>query len=240
MKVLSSDWLTGHWGDEELPRYEFLSWLQSVYQDLDQALLFPVWEDGYAEYDKLRRTENGLKVAAGLQPREMTGLDAETMTLSYRLLNPAADAEMQTLLDRAAFARPRLKKALQRSKRLKEELMADLQFGAFGLHVLNNREGLLLTVLNPVSELWAWQYQTSVQTKLRYDYSCIRTRLLGKYRISLSNPMESIRKECLEKCGWQKSVVSTYVAESKTLMPVVAALKPLAVMKLGEWIENRM
>lgn len=226
--------MTRHWGDEELPRYEFLAWLQSIYNDMDQARLFPVWEDAYSEYLNLKTTKKGLDAAESLRSGIITGWDSATMKPVYDFSDQTDLPAIEHLAERIEFAAPLLKKALQQSRNLEKQWLKDIQFGVWGLHMPNLREGLLFTVIRPVSELWAWQFQTSVQAKARYPWSAIRTRLIGKYSITLSNGLDNIRRECLSHCGWTGSVVSTFVAETDRPLPVVYTLKPLAVMKLAD------
>lgn len=236
MRPLPSDWLTRHWGDEELPRYEFLAWLQSLYSDMESGRLFPVWEDGYAEYHLLKETQAGISAAQQLNRGSLAGWDLRRMTPLFHREEAAGDAELDEMLNRLYFARPLLKKAMQHSRKLRDEWLSALDFGVWGLHLPNQMEGLLLTVIRPASELWAWQYHTSVQTRPRYPYTAIRTRLIGKYDITLGNGIDRIRRDCLARCGWEQSVVSTYVAETDRLIPVVYTLKPLAVMRLADEI----
>lgn len=236
MKALPSDWLTRHWGDEELPRYEFLAWLQSLYADMDAGRLFPVWEDGYAEYHVLKETESGLSAAMDMNRGALTGWDLRSMSPVYNREAANGDAELDEMLNRLRFARPLLKKAMQQSLKLRDEWLSAVDFGVWGLHLPNRMEGLLLTVIRPASELWAWQYHTSVQTRPRYPYTAIRTRLLGKYDITLGNGIDRIRRDCLSRCGWEQSVVSTFMAETDHPIPVVYTLKPLAVMRLADEI----
>jgi hypothetical protein len=40
MKKLRSDWLTAHWEEEELPRYEFLDYLQGLHHEMSAAGCF--------------------------------------------------------------------------------------------------------------------------------------------------------------------------------------------------------
>jgi hypothetical protein len=239
MKELDSNFLTRHWGEEEIPRYEFLAWLQGVHSEMDKNQLFPLWESTYSGYLNLKATDSAVDEALKLTPQSFTGVDMDRLKLNFvQDASTKGYAELQVLKNRIAFARPLFKSACKRSELLRKDMSSEIALETVGLHVLNRKEGLLLAIQYKQPEVWAWKYQLSVQTNIRYPHTAIRTQLVGKYKFGVGKTLISIKNECQSNCGWGGSVVSAWVAIARQPMPMLQALKPLGVMKLAQELKE--
>jgi hypothetical protein len=239
MKKLRSDWLTAHWEEEELPRYEFLDYLQGLHHEMSAGKLFPVWEDGYAVYAGMKQTQEALEKALGLTPYLLKEIDLTTLRV---LRVPDAQtpgfSALEQARNRLAFARPLLKRAMQRSEQLRLEWMQEIALSPVGLRLPNPMEGVLLLKIRQSYEISGWLYRYGIQTDSKYAYTSIQLKPAGLYRYSLRNTLNAIRDHCKQQAGWEGLPVNTWLAEAQTPMPVFHTLKPLAVMKLSSELLN--
>jgi len=83
MKRLRPDWLTAHWNEEELPRYELLDYVQGLHREMDAGRLFPLWEDAYADYTGMKLAAEALDQAEQQTPGFLRGLDPTAFRLLY-------------------------------------------------------------------------------------------------------------------------------------------------------------
>ena len=145
MKRLRHDWLTAHWNEEEMPRYEFLDYLQGLHREMDAGRLFPLWEDAYADYTSLKHAAAALDQAGEKTPGLLRGLDPNTFRLLYTpdTTTPGYHA-IEQARQRIAFARPLLKHAVQRSEMLRKQLIDNVELSTVGLTLPNRKEGVLL------------------------------------------------------------------------------------------------
>ena len=235
MKRLRSDWLTAHWNDEELPRYEFLDYLQGLHKEMDAGRLFPMWEDAYLEYARMKSTAEALERANRLTPGSVQGIDPSTLRL-MRIPDQhvAGYAAIEQARSRIGFARPLLKRAMQRSERLRRDWLNEIELSLIGLELPNRREGILLLRAQGSDTISGWVYRCGIQRHPKYPYSALQLTPCGLYEYSISNTLVAIRDNCKKIAGWEGLPVNTWMAEAKTPMPVFSTLKPLAVMRLSD------
>lgn len=233
MKRLRSDWLTAHWKEEELPRYELLDYAKGLHREMDAGRLFPLWEDAYADYTSMKLAAEALDQAEQQTPGFLRGLDPTAFRLLYTpdTTTPGYQA-IEQARERIAFARPLLKRAMQRSEMLRKQLIREVELSLVGLALPNRKEGVLLLRKTGSDQVAGWVYSSGIQTNARYLHSAIRLTPCGLYTYSLLNTLDRIRDDCKRRVGWAGLPITTWLAEAKTPMPVFSALKPLAMMRL--------
>lgn len=233
MKYLDPDWMIKDLNEVEIPRYRFLDYVQSVYADLNQSILFPDWEEIYLRYKNLSQFKSDLLDSAGLVRGDLIGANMQSHQLLRDESGVPGFSGIDVVRERLDFSLPVLKKVCQYSQSVRNEIRDSLNLDVLGLYVPNRNEGLLLLQVSSSPIVWVWQYQCSVQKNPVYPYSAIRTNLLGDYKLSLSCSLDFVKRESLKKVGMAGAVVSTWVVTSEVSLPVFSTLKPLAVQLLA-------
>ncbi|MFY7848602.1 MAG: hypothetical protein ACOVSS_06025 [Bacteroidia bacterium] len=160
-------------------------------------------------------------------------MDPSTFRLLYTpdATTPGYHA-LEQARQRIAFARPLLKRAVQRSEMLRKQLLREVELSMLGLALPNRKEGILLLRKIGSDEVAGWVYSFGIQTHARYLHSAMRLTACGLYTYSLLNTLDRVRDDCKHRVGWAGLPITTWLGEAKTPMPVFSALKPLAVIRL--------
>ncbi len=233
MKNLPENWLLQHWDDEEMLQYQLLDYVRSVYDELDNQRLFPAWEAVYDQYLQLKTLSAAIEKHQKLAPRQLDGLETNPMQPVYRYLPHAGAEALETVQNRLQFAAPILKKACQYSENLRESVDEKVEFEPLGLLVPNKNEGFLMIQSYNLNEVWCWNYHCSVQANARAGYSTLRTRFAGKFAVSLSQGLHTVKNICATNAGLKGQLFSTWVLTAKQSWPMLHTLKPMGVLRLA-------
>jgi hypothetical protein len=189
--------------DEELPRSEFLDYRQGPHLEMSAGWLFPIWEDGYAIHAGMKQTHEALEQAMGLTPYVLKEIDLTNLRV---LRVPDAQtpgfSALEQARNRLAFARPLLKRVMQRSEQLRKEWMQEIAFSQVGPQLPNPVKGVLLLKIQQSDEISGWLYRCGIQTDPKYAYSSIQFKPAGLYRYSLLNTLNAIRDHRKQQAGW--------------------------------------
>ena len=201
---------------------------------MDAGRLFPLWEDAYADYSGMKQAAEALDMAEHRTPGFFCGIDPTTFRLMYTpdTATPGYQAVEQAR-KRIAFARPLLKRAVQRSELLRKQAMEAVELSPLGLVLPNRNEGILLLKMAGSDRISGWVYRYGIQTHARFPHSAMRLTPCGLYTYSVACTLDRIREQCKLQAGWQGLPMNTWLAEAQTPMPVFSTLKPLAMMRLS-------
>jgi hypothetical protein len=229
MKTLDSNWLYQGLLDFEYKKYTLLAYLQSVQHSFEGRRLFPCLSDLISHYEQLRLFKEGKEELSNLFPKELSGIDAEALSLQYRKL--VDDDEIMKVLEEVVhYAIPLFTDEIEAGKILYKEVEEMMYINPVGISPLQKNEGYLLLLIEECSNLAIYKYEMSLFESSGAEYRSLHTNLLDRRNLSPWHSLQHVKLELLKQypalpnpatyaVGVQKKL-----PEDETLLPVAKRL----------------
>ena len=146
MKSLKSTWITDHTLDLEYKKYVLLAYLQKVKEAFNGNKLFPFYSELTSRYRELKTLKNDKAALENNFPKELVGLDFETLKLRYRIGNE--NEILEDVEELMHYALPKMKLLKAEGEEVKKWLLSQMKLDVIGVLPIYKDEGYLFLELD--------------------------------------------------------------------------------------------
>ncbi|MBV6403940.1 MAG: hypothetical protein IT228_09240 [Flavobacteriales bacterium] len=228
--LLAKDWILVPAIDRELKRYTLLAYLQEVGRRFTERKLYPYLLDVAGHLDGLERLQQCTDQLRSTMPRDITGLDPRTGTVTYAAL-PQPEGALGVIDEVIDDALPELRERLAQGNELRERICDHIQFGPVGVLPLDPRAGYLLLRQGREARIYSYAVTLLRDAEERLHWRSVVTQYVGSRAVGLHRTYEAIRAELIAtrpqlpvpatfgfECAWEVPHIETFMPLAKQLV----------------------
>ncbi len=231
---LTKDWILVPAIDRELKRYTLLAYLQQVGLRFAERKLYPYLLDVADHLDGLELLQQRADDLRSTMPRDITGLDPRTGTVTYAPL-PAPEGALGVIDEVIDDALPELRERLAQGGELRERICEHIQFGPVGVQPLDPRAGYLLLRQGHQARIYTYSVTLLRDADQELHWRSVVTQYVGSRALGLHRPYEAIRAELIATRP-QLPVPATFGFECTWEVPHIETFMPLAKQLVHRYI----
>jgi hypothetical protein len=217
--MLPDNWLVIDPQDFEHKQYLLLDFLKKGDLEFKEFKLYPYLGEAIKHYTNLIHFKNNKEKLKSSFPKELIGIDFESMTLVYQeLLDIPNDLDLVD--DLVDYSLPKLNRLIKIGVGLYDKIENDINMVEFGVG-LNQDCGYLF--LNN-SDILVYQYELS-KIKDHTGSSILKTKLTKTYPKSNASTYTAIKDDITRHSEWVKP--TTYIVDCELDYPINEAVLPI-------------
>ncbi|QSE96739.1 hypothetical protein [Fulvivirga lutea] len=236
MDKLKSDWITDGLIDFEYKKYILLAYLKNVQAAFNRVELYPSMAELVMHYQNLMDLKNGQDELQNKFPKELKGIDRETLTLIYQELVSKNDT-LKEIDDIVNYSIPKLKGSIEEGKEIYEFVEDNCEFSPVGLVPLYLDEGYLLLNNHSISETEVFRYQLTVFEKAQEKFRGIHMTLIDTITRRIGETYESVKANLIKRFVDLPNP-ATFLIQSKVAVPSTPTLVPVAKRLLVRYVSS--
>ncbi len=234
MKNLTPTWLTDDFIDFEYKKYVLLAYLQEVHKHFDQRRLYPCLTDLINHYNNLVTIKKNKALVSSHFPKQISAVDLQHFTIQYQpmVVDDESMEEIEAIID---FAIPRMHHSVKTGQHIYDEVEEQLRIFPVGIVSLHPETGYLIIVLPDQHEARVYSYCITMFESANEQYRGLKTDFIGSFTQSISNTLESIKMEVINRFH-QSAHHAAFAVEPLSTFPFEETLFPVARRSLVRYI----
>ncbi|MEQ8926021.1 MAG: hypothetical protein RLO81_09435 [Fulvivirga sp.] len=234
MEKLKNDWITDGLIDFEYKKYVLLAYLKHVQAAFNRVELYPSMAELVMHYQNLIDLKSGQEDMHKRFPKELKGIDKETLTLIYQELVSKNDT-LKEIDDIVNYSIPKLKGSIEEGKEIYEFVEENCEFSPIGLVPLYLDEGYLFLNNHSVSETEVFRYQLTMFEQAQEKFRGIHMTLIDKVTRRIGETYESVKASLIKRFVDLPNP-ATFLIESRVVVPSTPTLVPIAKRLLVRYV----
>lgn len=236
MEKLKNDWITDGLIDFEYKKYVLLAYLKNVQTAFNRVELYPSMADLVMHYRNLLNLKTGHDELTSKFPKELKGIDHETLTLIYEQL-AKKDKKLKEIESIVEYSIPKFKYSLEEGKEIFEFVEENCDLAPIGLLPLYTDEGYMFLNNSSRSDLFIYRYQLTMFEAADENYRGINVSYIDKMSKRLGETYESIKSSLIKQFADLPNP-ATFLIQSKIQFPITPTLLPVAKRLLVRYVTS--
>ncbi len=225
MKSLDPDWFIQHLVDAEYQKYVLLTYLQQVQRSFTAVKLYPHLAELAAHYHHLHDFAERRQQLRNEFPAEIDGIEQDRFQWRYRE-KVEDDALMKEISHILEYSLPLIRHHLAEGRGIYSQVSSTMQISPIGIIPIYKHEGYLLLKDGLKADTVVYRYQLTLYAGQYDRYRKVNTFFIDRYRRSLINTAENIKKDLVKQFRTLPNP-ATYYIESLLSYPLHETFLPL-------------
>lgn len=234
--MLSKNWIIENNTDPEFKSYQLLAYLQEVFNSFELRKLYPHLADLVDHHRNLKALKDGTIGLESVFPKELSGINPADLSLDFES-KVKRENVMEDVMAIVDHSLPLIEKHLKAGTQLYEAIEKELHISVVGVMPIHVEEGYILVNNGNEAKTRVFNYNITIIEHFKEKFRGIRTGLVGTYKRSFSNTLESIKLDLVRSNPSLPNPVALAV-ETEATYPMTETLLPIVKRKVVRFLST--